>query len=211
MKFPGSEHVRYIMLFDGNVPYFGAKHIPLFIAGCILATLSLGFTMTLLFIQPLQKYSHWRCLQWVNKFKPLFDAYTCPHIIKPRCRFWNGLLLLVRTVLYISFITEYKSVLVSITVMCMLIQTTVWAVGGVYTKRHLNFLSSSYILNAGFLSAITMYDLSRERSDANYSSITSTVFCVSIKVVTVTMVGTILYHILLQLKCLKNCFQWLIF
>ena len=71
---------KLVLFFDGNMPYLDKKYILLFIAGCILAVLSLGFTMILLFIQPLQRYSHLKLLRWVNKLKPLCDAYTCPHI-----------------------------------------------------------------------------------------------------------------------------------
>jgi len=41
--------------------------------------------------------SRYRVLFWVQKLKPLFDAYTGPY--KDIYHYWTGLLLLVRTVL----------------------------------------------------------------------------------------------------------------
>ena len=199
---PGSEKRLFVMFYDGNIPYFDKKHIPLFIVGSIFAILSFAFTLTLLCIQPLQRYSHWRLLKWVNKLKPLIDAYTCPHIIKPHCRFWNGFLLLVRSFMYIIFITGYdhQKVLAGINSACIIVLATAWALGGVYERKYLNYLSSSYIINLGMLSiAVTYFSINR-----NWSySITAS--CVSITIATVTLLGTVLYQILMQLHK-KKCF-----
>ena len=131
---PGSKQQKIVMLFDGNVPYFSKKHIPLFIIACAFAVLSLAFTLTLLCIQPLQRYSHRRLLKWVNKLKPLIDAYTCPHIIKPHCRFWNGFLLLIRSAVDVFIITgfEHRKLLTGMSVTCLIVH---WASGGCALKH----------------------------------------------------------------------------
>ena len=202
MEFPGAgSKVQLIMLFDGNVSYFKGRHIPLFIAGCIFAVLSLGFTLTLLCVQPLQRYSHLCLFRWVNKLKPLLDAYTCPHIIKPHCRFWNGFLLLVRMALYIFFIIEFDNVLLAISITCLLVLTVAWAAGGVYNNKYLNILSSSYILNIGLLSILTQYPANKSWC----TSVTDTAGCVSNTLAFLSLLGTIAWHILSKLKQ-RNCF-----
>ena len=162
---PNGSTVSYnVMLFDGNVGYLKGRHIPLFIVGCIFAILSLGFTFTLLCVQPLQRYSHLKIFRWVNHLKPLIDAYTCPHIVKPRYRFWNGFLLLIRSIIYILTTTpqarkSYQSSLTILSVVCFIVILVPLVLGGVYTKRHLNYLSNFYIINLFLLSVIASRQL----------------------------------------------------
>ena len=52
-------------------------------------------------MQSLQAKSEWKILSWVNKLKPLFDAYTGPY--RDKYRFWTGFLLLVRSILFFIF------------------------------------------------------------------------------------------------------------
>ena len=205
MEFPDNG-TRFVMLFDGNVGYLSAKHIPLFIAGCVFAILSLGFTFTLLCVQPLQRYSHLKIFRWVNHLKPLIDAYTCPHIVKPRYRFWNGFLLLVRMGLYICFIIQTDYVLFGIILTCFLVQSVSWALGGVYSKAHLNTISSLYIFNIGILSTVTSfaYSDSRKNIASLSSSIVSIANCVSITVTCVAFFGTVLCTQLGENSCIRR-------
>ena len=87
---------RYHWLVDGNVSCRQGKHLILVVIGVLFGLATVCFTLTLLCIQPLQRYSHKRGLKWVAYLKPFIDAYTSPHIIKDRYRFWPGLLLLCR-------------------------------------------------------------------------------------------------------------------
>ena len=202
MEFPDNG-TRFVMLFDGNVGYLSAKHIPLFIAGCVFAILSLGFTFTLLCVQPLLRYSHLKLFRWVNHLKPLIDAYTCPHIVKPRYRFWNGFLLLVRMGLYICFIIQTDYVLFGIILTCFLVQSVSWALGGVYSKAHLNTISSLYIFNIGILSTVTSfayYSGNRENITSLSSSTVSISNCVSITTACAVFCGTVVCNILKQLR-----------
>ena len=94
--------VKKIWLYDGNVEYLKGKHIALFVAALLLLVfISLPYTVALLFIQCLQYRSSYRILAWVRRLKPLFDAYTGPY--KDKHRYWPGLLLVVRVVLFLVF------------------------------------------------------------------------------------------------------------
>jgi len=87
---------------DPNIRYLSLEHIPLFIvAVAILLFLWLPYTVILLFAQCLQRMTTYRALHWVTKLKPIFDAHSGP--LKDQHRYWVGLLLLVRVVLFLCF------------------------------------------------------------------------------------------------------------
>ena len=73
-------YVKAVWLYDGNIDYLKGKHVPLFIATLLLLVLlSVPYTFSLVSIQWLLKISHYRAMFWVEKLKPLFDAYTGPY------------------------------------------------------------------------------------------------------------------------------------
>ena len=67
-----------VWLFDGNISYYTGKHILLFILGLIFCSFAFVYSMILLFIQCLQRRSNICCLQWVDRWRPFFEAYTSP-------------------------------------------------------------------------------------------------------------------------------------
>ena len=95
-----------VWLYDGNIKYVGGKHIPLFLVTLLLQFLLILFPLSLVNIQCLFKISHYRAMFWVNKLKPLFDAYTGP--CKASHCYWTGLLLLIRLALLVVF-SYYQS------------------------------------------------------------------------------------------------------
>ena len=157
-----------VLLYDGNIAYLSPRHIPLFIAGCVMGAISVSFTILLLCVQPLQKYSGFVLLKWVNKLKPVLDAFTHPHIIKSKYRFWNGYLLLARSVIYVMYATnighDNKKSLNVLSLVTLMILLTLLCLGGIYIKRHLNVFFSFHIINLFVLSIVVndMYPHRRE-------------------------------------------------
>ena len=151
--------VRKVWLYDGNINYLNGKHIPLFTAALLLLLVSLPYAVILIFIQYLQHWSSYRALFWVKKLKPLFDAYTGPY--KDRHRYWTGLLLLVRIVLFLIFSTNTQGsadvnlLAITVTVFSLFMHGVV--VGTVYKTWSLNCIEYSYFLNLGILSTATLY------------------------------------------------------
>ena len=91
-----------VWLYNGNVEFLRGKYLVLFILTLLMfLLLSVPYTLSLITIQWLLRVSHYRVLFWVQKFKPLFDAYTGPY--KTSHRYWTGLLLVVRLVVLITF------------------------------------------------------------------------------------------------------------
>ena len=101
LRYP-SRAVHYVWLYDANVHFLKGKHIYLFIAGMLVfGLLVMPYTFGLALFQFLQACSGHRVCRWVNKLKPVFDAYAGPYT--DRYRMWTGLLLVTRTLLITLF------------------------------------------------------------------------------------------------------------
>ena len=143
---------------DCNIQYMKGRHIPLGVAGFISGLCLLPFAFLLLFTDLLSKVSFFSCM-W--KLKPFLDAYTGPYANQGR--YWTGLLLVVRLGLFIasSFnhstgdtslnVTLANIVMVFLIILPWLLQTHI------YSKRWLNALECSFLLNLGFLVTGTQY------------------------------------------------------
>jgi hypothetical protein len=113
-------------------------------------------------IQWLQKFSHYKAFHWVNKLKPFFDAYSGPY--KDKHRYWTGLLLLVRIILFIVFSTNTSGdpainlLAIIVIVMCLFAYLAIF--GGTYKNWLLNILEYSSLLNLTILSAAILYTTS---------------------------------------------------
>ena len=91
---------------DGNVKYLHSKHIGLFlIALLFFLCYILPLILLVLLASCLQAWSHHRAFRWVNRLKPFLDAYQGPY--NDKFRFWAGLLLLIRLVLFVVYAINY--------------------------------------------------------------------------------------------------------
>ena len=186
--------VKRIWLYDGNVDYLKGKHIALFVAVLLLLVfISLPYTVALLFIQCLQYRSRYRILAWVRRLKPLFDAYTGPY--KDKHRYWPGLLLVVRIVLFLVFSVNVFGdpavSLLTIIVTTFCINYFTITVGGVYKKNVLNNIEYSFFLNLGILSSATLFTTLTDRDQAAVVHTSVTIAFSTFMVIT-------FYHILVR-------------
>ena len=151
LYYPGG----YIVVWteDGTVSYLDSAQSILFaVALLVLALLWAPFMITLLFIQPLRKVDHYRPFRWINKWKPLFDAYTGP--LKDKFHYWTGILLLARAVITVTCATTNSrtSVLVaSITTSILILHTNM------YKEWYVSLLEKSFLLNASILLISIIY------------------------------------------------------
>ena len=87
---------------DANIEYLQGKHVPLFLLAVIIVFLGLSYTILLLTWQWLLQTPNYKCLGWIRNTRlNLFmeanlAAYSSKH------RYWTGLLLLIRVVLYLE-------------------------------------------------------------------------------------------------------------
>ena len=179
-----------VWLYDGNIPYLQGKHIPLFVVAALFGLIALLCTFILLFIQCLQKKSNVKLLFWVNRLKPLLDAYTGPY--RDNYRFWTGFLILIRDCLFVVHavnVIGIPDVCLTLTIgACLLLQTLSWLFrGGIYKKWPLDILESSFFLNLGVLCILTSYV-------NNHGGNQAAVTCTSVGIAFVTFLGILFYH-----------------
>ena len=189
--------IRIVWHYDGNVEFLGLKHIFLFIiaAICLLVTLFLVFC--LLFIQCLQKISNLRCLHWVERMRPFFEAYTGP--CNDNYRFWPGLLYLIRTILYaVSMYFGGDEVhwrhlrMIAVSTFCVLVMSLACIFPqGVYKKWPLNVLEFSFFLNLCIL--CVSLGLSNNSSGKIH-------YDISITLAMITTFGILIYHVYRRIK-----------
>lgn len=183
-----------VWLPDGNILYLKGKHIPLFVAAIVTLTLSLPFTIILLFTQCLQRLNL-RVFFWIVKMKPLLDAYVGPY--KDRYRFWTGFLLLVRIALLLTFSANLLGGpnfrLLATTIACFFVFSMAWWFHGIYRKWHLDILESSYFLNLGCLSVAVI-----SVGESEYGKVVATYTSVTIALA--TFIGILLYHTYKQIR-----------
>ena len=152
-------------------------------------------TLALLFDAVIEKYltrvMYFR-KQWI-KFKPFVDAYHGPY--KDNCRFWTGLLLLVRMsfTLVSLHLNTYVGLIFITTSTSMLLSLMVFF-GGVYQKNYLNILEWLSLINLILLSAVY---------SALYGKLSAqqVVSIISVSVAFVTIFTVIALH---AFFCVKN-------
>ena len=208
LVYPDGFHKK-VWLYDGTVEFLRGKHAVLFVFSfLIFLLLSVPYTFTLMFIQWLQRFSHYRLLFWVDRLMPLFDAYTGPY--KAKHRYWVGLLLLVRGIFLPIFVINFTdnpgSNLLAISVMSSILLAGLIFAGGVYKSILNNTLEVVSLLNLLLLSVSTLYIIFIGQSRVVTTYIST---CVAF----IIFVILILHHAgqqLMSLKKVKTCISFLV-
>ena len=184
-------------LHDGNTPYLHGKHIPLFVIALVFGIISLPYTLSLLFIQILQKNSNMRIFTWVKKLKPIIDAYTGPY--NDKYHFWTGMLLLLRYILFTTFELNTLGTpgvnLLAIAVACMCILPFI---RGVYRTWQKDILEFSFVLNLGIFSLATAYVRSNGGTQVAVATVSTTIAFG-------TFIGILLLHAYQNIQVLQMC------
>ena len=136
---------RAVWLYDANIDYLSAKHLPLFLfALLVFLVFLLPYTLLLFFGQWLQALSHLRLFAWVNsaRIKPFIDSYHAPY--KAPHRYWPGLMLVLRFILLLVFALNTEQDpdinLLAILLGTRTLQLWAWSSGGVYKNSYLDAL-----------------------------------------------------------------------
>ena len=93
-----------VWLVDANIPYLSGKHIPLFITALVIVIIGITYTFILFSWQWLVYCPNRGPLRWIignTKVIAFMDAYHNPY--NKDHRYWIGLLLLLRFLLYLVF------------------------------------------------------------------------------------------------------------
>ena len=163
VEFPsGSRQHVNIWMPDGNVRYLRGKHIILFLGGLFFLILIMLYTFLVMFSMCLQRLPSKCFFSIFYRLKPFFDAHTGPY--KTRYRFWTGLLLLTRSILFTIFsisVLNFTHLKLMLTVlMCILLLSLMALFYGVYKRFYLNLLEMIAFLNLGVTSSLSSYLIS---------------------------------------------------
>ena len=100
LDFPDGSH-QVVWLPDASVRYLTGKHIALFIIVIFILMAGIPYTALLLFWQWLLHHQDKKVIRWIKyqKLHHFIEPYHAPYTFKHR--YWTGLLLLARVVLYL--------------------------------------------------------------------------------------------------------------
>jgi MFS family permease len=180
---------------DGELDYFGVAHTFLLAAAiAVVIFLWLPYTLSLLFLQQLQKISNscW-CLKWVNKLSPFYDAHFAP--FKSKHRYWFGLMLLTRGILLVLFastVTVHQSVYLLIILIFGIALLLYMAIMHPFKSTVVLFIQISSLANLVLLSGFLFY---AQTQNKNEQILRTTAAGISIGVVFIQFCGITLFNV----------------
>ena len=186
-----------VWVYDGNIDYFGSKHLPLFIVAVLfLFTLFMPYTLFLLCGQWLQYIPRKRGFRWIHSIaiSTIMDAYHAPYT--KHYRYWTGLGLLVRCSLFTIFVNTYSTRinLMFITVAVLLLHVIrIASSGKLYRNKVVGLLELFYLSNLGILATVLLVN------ESLCDAITA-----SISISFIVFAGTLLFHVHQETK--RNSF-----
>ena len=197
INYPDTKETRVVWLYDANIDYLKGKHIILFtITLLFLVFLFLPYTLLLLFGQCLRRLPKKKGLHWTGSlvFNSIMDAYHAPYKIKHR--YWTGLMLLVRCVLFLTFSfnalgdPNINLFAINTVILLVIVHATYLKV---YSNKALTFLELSFMINLAILAGIThQIQLSQHNKDSATK--------ISVIIVFLTFVSILAFHCYIQLK-----------
>ena len=180
---------------DGELDYFGvAQSFLLAAAMAVVIFLWLPYTLSLLFLQQLQKVSN-SCwfLKWVNKLSPFYDAHFAP--FKSKHRYWFGLMLLTRGILLVLFastVTFHQSIYLLIILIFGITLLLYVAIMQPFKSTVVLIIQSSSLANLVLLSGFLLYAQTRNKNEQTIQTIAAEI---SIGVVFVQFCGITLFNV----------------
>ena len=197
---------------DGNLLYGRVPHIFLLLVVVLIVIpfLWAPYTFCLLFIQSLRRHSGYRCFQWINRWKPFFDAYVGP--LNPSNHHWVGLLLFVRFILLFALTLTYTDnpfasllCLVIINVFLLMVLSYTGRLYDNPTTFNSRFLPESVsfrsILEVSFLFNLAVVSVFTAAFYFHENTTTKEIFIfISVVIAFIQFVGIVVFHIVTILK-----------
>ena len=179
---------------DANVLFLRGKHIPLFLVALLIIIFGLPYTILLFLWQWIVRAPRWKVFKWTrnSKLNAFIMSYHVPHNSKHR--YWTGLLLVVRVVLYITAsvtVSENPDALPLITnslVGTIFLLKCVFGVR-VYTSLFVDVIDTLLYFNLLLLSAFTQYDFKTNFMKQTVAAYASTAITL------ILFIGALFYHV----------------
>ena len=148
--------IKRVWLADATIEYFSVKHSVLFLVAILILIVSIAYTLLLLFWQWLLRFITHRH----PKVSHFFEVYHVPYITK--YRYWTGLLLVVRVLLYLVFALNTSgdpgvNLIAIITMTSGLLSLLKGQFGQIYKNLAIDLLETACYLNIILLSATTLF------------------------------------------------------
>ena len=181
-----------VWLLDGSVQYLQGKHIALVIAVAIIILLGVPYTFLLLFWQWLIRIPKINLNRW-TRLNSIITPYHAPY--NDEHRYWSGLLLLVRVVLYITVaVTVSSNPQIPLLMTVILVGGLLFLKGAIgsrlYKRSSIDIVETVILLNLLLFAALSWYNFksdSRKETAIMYVS-TGTVFLL--------LIGEIAYKVI---------------
>ena len=198
LHYPDGSHDR-VWLPDGSVLYFRGKHIPLVLVACFIIIIGVPYTGLLFSWQWLVQTPEWKIFKWTRdtKLNGFLSTHHAPYDSK--YRYWTGLLLIVRVILYItSAITLSSNPQIPLIVIIIL-------VGGiflpkavqkirVYKNLYTELVETVIYLNLLYYAAFTLYDFKNDNTKQTAVAYTSAI------ITCILFIVVILHHVIQSIK-----------
>ena len=195
---PDGEHpnIPLLWLSDASVRCFSGSHLVLFIAAVFILLAGIAYTVLLFSWQWLLYLHNKFCGTWVRiwilKLSMFIETYHAPYI--PKNRYWTGLLLLVRVMLYIASTANVSDdpridlLITGIALICILLLKEIIGISGrVYKKWPIEILEISCYVNLILFCFATLFALKNENLKASIAY-------TSVSITFVLFLGVLLYH-----------------
>ena len=214
LKYPGSNGGCKVRLWlpDATVEYLKGKHIALFIAAIVILLVGVVYTTLLFAWQWLVQFHENKLFCWTRNQKlHLFISETYQAPYTPRNRYWTGLLLFARVILYTASAANISgdpkvALLMTgfITLVLLLIHQFVGMGNHVYKKWPVETLEVTCHINLALLCLATFFGLESMQTRTVVTSI-------SISITFALLLGVLVYHIFTELiaKVCKKCLPFL--
>ena len=193
----GSKQV--VWLLDGNVMYFQGKHIVLVFVATLIILIGVPYTFLLFFWQWLIQTPNGRLFRWTKntKLNAIITTYHAPYNYEHR--YWTGLLLLVRVVLYITAaVTVSSNPQVPLLMIIILVGGLLFLKGiygrRVYKRSSVDIVETVILLNLLSFAAFSLYEYKTDSTKQVTIAYISTITTLSV------LVGSVVYHVILLIK-----------
>ena len=206
LKYPeinGTHNDRVVWLPDASIKYLSAEHLPLFIVSILILLAGTAYTMMLFCWQWLLRF---KCFNYAPKFSLFIRVYHAPYT--PKHRYWTGLLLVARIILYVIFAANVEGdpkinlIAIGVVVVSILIVRD-FVEGGerLYQKRPIEMLETACHFNLVILCIVTFFTLGD-------SVVKNIIAQMSMTVTIVLLLGVLIYHlvteVVLKIKLCKR-------
>ena len=179
---------------DATVKYLSIKHIPLFIAAVLILLVGLVYTALLFSWQWILYLPRWRIFKWTRnpRIQTFIETYNKPYT--PKHRYWTGLLLIVRVVLYLVAATNVSNdptialTAINFTVCCIFALSKLLG-SRLYWKWPVDVLETFFFLNTLSFVIFTSYSLDSPASKREAAAYTSVI------ITFIALLLIILYHV----------------